>query len=164
MIPASYVKPYVARQKNDAADAAAICEAVTRHALEAQMRRHCRAEPEAGLLSVPGVGPITVSAILAEVPDIRGFRSGRDLAAWLGLVPRQNSSGGKERLGRIKKMGDRTIRRLLVIGAMSMTRWWRGKQNFAQSWLGRIIARKPIQTRCSRPGQQNGEVIWAVMT
>jgi transposase len=76
----------------------------------------------ARLLTIPGVGPITVSAILAGVPDINGFRSGRDFAAWLGLVPRQNSSGGKERLGHITKMGDRTIRRLLVVGAMSTIR------------------------------------------
>ena len=129
------------------------------------MRRHCRAEPEAArLLSVPGVGPITVSAMLAGVPDIHGFRSGRDFAAWLGLVPRQNSSGGKERLGRITKMGDRTIRRLLVIGAMSTIRWSRGKQNFAQSWLGRIIARKPIKLAAVALANKMARIIWAVMT
>jgi transposase len=73
--------------------------------------RRCRSEPDAArLLTVPGVGPITACAILAGVPDMKGFRSGRDFAAWLGLVPRQNSTGGKTKLGSITKMGDRTIR------------------------------------------------------
>ncbi len=129
------------------------------------MRKNCREEPEsARLLSIPGVGPITVSAILAGVPNISGFRSGRDFAAWLGLVPRQNSSGGKERLGRITKMGDRTIRRLLVIGAMSTIRWSRSKQNFAQTWLGRIIARKPINLAAVALENKMARIMWAVMT
>ncbi|MBR1003995.1 transposase [Bradyrhizobium liaoningense] len=79
-------------------------------------------------------------------------------------MPRQNSSGGKERLGSITKMGDRTIRRLLVIGAMSTTLWSRGKQNFAQSWLGRIIARKPIKLAAVALANKLARVIWAVMT
>jgi transposase len=129
------------------------------------MQKHCRKEPEAArLLTIPGVGPITVSAILAGVPDINGFRSGRDFAAWLGLVPRQNSSGGKERLGHITKMGDRTIRRLLVVGAMSTIRSSRGRENFADSWLGRIIARKPVKLAAVALANKMARIIWAVMT
>jgi transposase len=101
---------------------------------------------------------------LAGVPNIKGFRSGRDFAAWLGLVPRQNSSGGKERLGAITKMGDRTIRRLLVVGAMSTIRWSRRKENFADSWLGRIIARKPVKLAAVALANKMARIIWAVMT
>jgi hypothetical protein len=80
--------------------------------MEAAMGRRCRNDADgARLPAIPGIGPITAGAIPAGVPDIAGFRSGRDFAAWLGLVPRQSSSGGRERLGRITEMGDRTIRR-----------------------------------------------------
>ena len=71
------------------------------------------------LMEIPGVGPVLASAIVAAVPDPRAFKSGRNLAAWIGLVPRQNSSGGKERLGGITKQGDRYLRQLLVVGALS---------------------------------------------
>jgi transposase len=210
LMPAFYVKPYVKRQKNDATDAEAICEAVTRPTMrfvplkseEQQsvlmlhrvrellirqrtmlinaLRGHLaefgivtrQGTAGAGLLiglvddddqdvipplarvallpvieqlrevhekisvldreihawhrsnelsrrleTIPGIGPITASAIAATVTDASLFKSGRQLAAWLGLVPRQNSSGGKERLGRISKQGDPYIRRLLVVGA-----------------------------------------------
>ena len=73
------------------------------------------------------------------------FRSSRDFAAWLGLVPRQNSTGGKTKLGSITKMGDRTIRRLLVIGALSVIRWGRKKSEFEASWIGKLVARKPLK-------------------
>ena len=69
-------------------------------------------------MEIPGVGPVLASAIVAVVPDPRAFKSGRNLAAWIGLVPRQNSSGGKERLGGITKQGDRYLRQLLVVGAL----------------------------------------------
>jgi len=112
----------------------------------------------------PDVGPITASAILAGVPDIGGFRSGRDFAAWLGLVPRQNSSGGKERLGRITKMGDRTIRRLLLTGALSVIRWGRLKPGFTNSWLGRLIARKPLKVAAVALANKTARIIWALLT
>ena len=71
-------------------------------------------------MSIPGIGPVTASAIVATVPDMRAFASGREFSAFLGLTPRQHSSGGKERLGRITKMGDRYLRRLLVVGATAV--------------------------------------------
>jgi transposase len=112
--------------------------------MEAATVRRCRSEPDAArLLTVPGVGPITACAILSGGPDMKGFRSGRDFVAWLGLVPRQNSTGGKTKLGSITKMGDRTIRRRLVIGALSVIRWGREKPEFEASWIGKLVARKP---------------------
>lgn len=97
------------------------------------------------LMSIPGVGIISATAIAATVPDASLFRSGRDFAAWLGLVPRQHSSGGKTRLGRMSKMGDRYIRRLLIQGAISAIHWGKRKAGFAESWLGRLLARKPMR-------------------
>jgi transposase len=77
----------------------------------------------ARLMSIPGVGPITAMAIEAFSPTMTTFQKGRDFAAWLGLVPKQHSSGGKQVLGRTSKMGQRDIRRLLIIGAMTVIRW-----------------------------------------
>jgi transposase len=204
-MPPSYVKPNVKRQKNDAADAAAICEAVTRPTMRfVEIKRHgsassammlmrqrtqlsnairarmaefglvapigreglqnliklvetsdARVPEEASaclqllatqlkllnsqilatdrrirtsaratetgrrLMGIPGVGPLLASALVATVPDPKAFKSGRNLAAWVGLVPKQNSSGGKERMGGITKQGDRYLRQLLVVGAQS---------------------------------------------
>jgi transposase len=239
-MPPHYVKPYVKRGKTDAADAAAICEAVTRPSmrfvavkrvehqsilmvhrtrellvrqrtmvlnamrahmaelgmvapvgvpqvkkllgiiadpddarlppvartcLEALVRqylslheeinaaeRHIHAwhrsnETSRRLETIPGIGVITASALAASVSDPSVFRSGRELAAWIGLVPRQNSTGGKQRLGKISKQGDQYLRWLLVAGALSVIR--HAKRRGANSlWLADIIARKP--TPCSR--------------
>ncbi len=261
LMPPAYVKPYGRRNKNDAADAAAICEAVGRPNMrfvsvrsvenQAQLMRHRARELLAGnrtrmlnalrgnlaeigviagqgvqhayglktlvvdgfdengevvvpdcvrgalaplvrqieaidaeieaideeikalvkadetvrrLMTIPGVGPITASAIVATVQETSAFANGREFAAFLGLTPRQNSSGGKERLGRITKMGDRTLRRLLVIGAMSTIRWSRSKENFADSWLGQIIARKPIKLAAVALANKMARIVWAVMT
>ena len=98
------------------------------------------------------------------MPDIGGFRSGRDFAAWLGLVPRQNSSGGKERLGRITKMGDRTIRRLLVTGALSVIRWGRPKAGFAERWIGKLVARKPLKLAAVALANKMARIVWAVLS
>lgn len=102
-----FVTPYRLsgkRGKNDAADAAAICEA-------ARSKR---------LMQRPGIGPVTASALLASLGNGHDFRNGRQVAAWIGLVPGQYSSGGKSRLGRINKAGDRYLRSLLVMGARSI--------------------------------------------
>jgi len=200
LLPAQYVKPYLKRQKNDAADAEAICEAVTRptmrfvpvkspeqqsvisnalrahlsefgvvapigrngieqllvvindendaripadarlclRMLEAQLRvvkeqilendRRVRAsarETELGrrLMEIPGVGPLLASAFVATVADAHAVKSGRCLSAWIGLVPKQNSSGGKEKLGSISKAGNRYLRQMLVVGAMAVIRY-----------------------------------------
>jgi transposase len=236
LMPPAYVKPYVRRQKNDMADAAAICEAVSRPSMRyvpvksaAQqaallahrgrsllirqrtslinaIRAHCTEfgliaakgpaniaslveairdghnpllpqearpalmilvdhlasldgciaamEKEATavrrlddrvnrLMTIPGIGIITATAIAATVPDAGAFKSGREFAAWIGLVPRQQSSGGKERLGGISKMGDAYLRRLLIGGAHAVISHAKRRKDIGQTGLGGILVRKP---------------------
>lgn len=116
------------------------------------------------LQTIPGVGPLTSLAIEAFAPPMENFRCGRDFAAWLGLVPRQHSSGGKERLGRISKAGQSDIRRLLIIGAMSRLNWL-GRKTIAEgSWLARISARKPRMLVAIALANKMARTIWAMLT
>jgi transposase len=257
LMPPAYTKPYVRRQKNDAADAAAICEAVGRpsmrfvpvktpeaqavlslhrtrallvksrtmmvNALRAHLAEfgHVAAQGQAGLsglvtlvekrfaetgipaaaapalmslarqigqlnkeigdlerairaeqagneagrrlATIPGVGPITASAILATVPDMRQFRSGREFAAWLGLAPRQNSSGGKERLGAISKKGDHTLRSLLVVGATSILRRRSGLSPDHRAWLEQLLARKAARLASVALANKIARIAWALL-
>jgi len=257
LIPPSYVKAYVRRQKNDAADAAAICEAVTRPSMrfvpvktiEQQatlavhrtralligqrtqitnaMRAHLaelglvadegrdglarliamvkeeetlqsmpvsmlqviaalvaqlaavqqqigeldraihaqhRANPVSRRLeTIPGIGVIGATALAATVTDPKVFRSGRDLAAWIGLVPRQNSTGGKERLGGISKQGDRYLRRLLVAGAMAVIQHAR-RHPQKQPWVAKLLARKPAKVVAIAIANKSARIAWAIMS
>ena len=256
LMPASYVKPYVKRQKNDATDAEAICEAVTRPTMrfvpvkseEQQsvlmlhrvrellirqrtmlvnaLRGHLaefgivtrQGRAGAGMLialvedndhdlipplarvallpvieqlrevhekigvldreihawhrsnelsrrleTIPGIGPITASAIAATVTDASLFKSGRQLAAWLGLVPRQSSSGGKERLGRISKQGDPYIRRLLVIGAHAVLRFSRKGKAAPTRWAAGLLAKKPYKVVAVALANKMARIAWALM-
>lgn len=256
LMPPTYVKPYVKRQKNDAADAAAICEAVGRptmrfvpvkgaeqqgtlvlhrsrellirqrtmlinalraHLAEfgvimcqgrvgvsalisfveedktdfvpeivrvallgliAQLRHaqtmvneieerilawHRSSEQSRRLETIPGVGPITASAIVATITDPSLFASGRELAAWIGLVPRQNSSGGKERLGRISKKGDPYIRRLLVIGAHAVLRFARTGKSATTIWATSLLARKPYKLAAVALANKMARIVWALL-
>lgn len=256
LIPPSYVKAYVRRQKNDAADAAAICEAVTRPTMrfvpiksaERQsvlvlhrsrellvrqrtmlinaIRGHCaefgliapqgalRAadlikqiqEADAAMLpdlaksalllladqldalvaqinelgrrllawhrqdqasqrlaTIPGVGIITATALAATVTDPTLFRSGREFAAFLGLVPRQNSSGGKERLGRVSKMGDGYLRKLLVVGATSVIRRARTGTLGPASWIRSLLERRPVRVVTVAMANKTARIVWAVL-
>ncbi len=95
------------------------------------------------LQTMPGVGPMTAVAVEAFGPDLAQFRTGRDFAPWLGLVPRQHSSGGKERLGRMAKAGQSDIRRLLIIGAMPRLNWLGTRAIAEDSWPSRMLAQKP---------------------
>lgn len=255
LIPPSYVKPYVKRQKNDAADAEAICEAVTRpnmrfvpikspeqqsimiahrtrsiltrqrtqlsNAIRGHMSEFGLVAPQGRnglemligiidaadgplpsparaslqmliaqlrqvneqilesdrliiasarstdvgrrLMGIPGVGPVLASALVAAVADPKSFRSGRDLAAWIGLVPRQNSSGGKERLGGITKQGDRYLRQLLVVGAVAVIRY--AQRNGARRpWLVRLLARRTPKVAAVALANKNARMVWAIMT
>lgn len=256
LMPAQYVKPYVKRSKNDAADAEAICEAVTRPTMRfvgikspeqqsAMMLHRARlilsrqrtqlsnalrahmaefgivapigrngidrlvdiiADPADGRLSVegriclemlvaqlsivkqqilendrrimasarstelgrrlmeiPGVGPLLASAIVATVPDPSIFRSGRDLAAWIGLVPRQNSSGGKERLGSITKARHGYLRQMLIVGAMAVVRY--AERNGAKRpWLVQLLARRKAKVAAVALANKNARIVWAMMT
>lgn len=116
------------------------------------------------LQTIPGVGPLTALAVEGFAPPMENFRCGRDFAAWLGLVPRQFSSGGKERLGRISKAGQSDIRRLLIIGAMSRLNWLGRKSIPENSWLARMVARKPRMLVAIALANKMARTIWAMLT
>jgi transposase len=115
------------------------------------------------LQTIPGVGPLTALAVEAFAPPMESFRCGRDFAAWLGLVPRQFSSGGKERLGRTSKAGQADIRRLLIIGAMSRLNWMGRKSIPEDSWLARISSRKPRMLVAIALANKMARTIWALI-
>jgi transposase len=256
LIPPAYVKPYVKRQKNDAADAEAICEAVTRpnmrfvpiktpeqqgvmvlhrtrellirqrtmmlnalrihlaefgivaakgprnvmglvaelragehmnlpeiartallgfasrlEALTAEIRSVDRqllawyreSDLSQRLTTIPGVGVITATAMAAAVPDPGAFASGRQFAAFLGLVPRQNSSGGKDRLGRISKMGDGYLRRLLVNGATSVIRRIGQDVSSTGLWVRKLLEKKPARVVTVAIANKTARIVWAVL-
>ena len=255
LMPPSYVKAYLKRSKNDANDAAAICEAVTRpsmrfvpikseqqqsglmlhrsrqllvrqrtmlsnairghmaelgiisakgrngtaellevianadddripavarlslDALARQyanttaeiiaMEKHIHAwhrscEESRRLEDVPGIGPIVATALVAEVGDWKAFSSGRNLAAWIGLVPKQHSTGGKDRLGGISKQGNRYLRWLLVTGAMAVIRYAR-QHGTKRLWLARIMERRPIRVAAVALANKIARMAWAMM-
>ena len=111
-----------------------------------------------------GVGPVTAGAIMAFAPDLRAFASGRNFAAWLGLVPRQRSTGGKTRHGGVSKMGQTDICKLLIVGAMSRIRWIIRKGVVPDNWLGRVVARKPRMVAAVALANKMARNIWAMMT
>jgi transposase len=231
LLPPSYVKAYLKRSKNDANDAAAICEAVTRPsmrfvatkseeqqsglmlhrsrqllvcqrtmlsnaiiadeqhdripaaarfslgilarqyavvraqivAIEKRIHAwHRSSEESRRLEEIPGVGPIVATALVAEVGDWKVFSSGRSLAAWIGLVPRQHSTGGKERLGRISKQGNRHLRWLLVAGAMAVIRYAR-QHGTKRPWLARLMDRRPIKVAAVALANKIARMAWAMM-
>ena len=255
-MPAQYVKPYVKRGKNDAADAEAICEAVTRptmrfvaikspeqqslmmlHRVRLMLNRQrtqisnaIRAhisefgvvapvgrlgverlleivenedddripedarlclkmlaaqlavvkrqvlendrrvlasarQTELGrrLMEIPGVGPLLASAFVASVADPTVFKTGRDLAAWIGLVPQQNSSGGKDRLGSITRAGNRYLRQMPVVGAMAVIRYAQ-RHGTKRPWLVQLLARRPAKVAAVALANKNARMIWALMT
>src|SRR5436190_438791 len=257
LMPPAYVKPYAKRQKNDAADAEAICEAVTRAnmrfvatktpeqqsglmlhrtrhlfirqqtavinairahlaefgivapvgrngveqllgvvadsndkrlpevaracvaALGAQLRMlktqilefdrrimawHRSNEMSKRLDQVPGVGPVLATALVASVADPRAFRSGRDFSAWIGLVPKQNSSGVKERLGNISKRGDRYLRRLFTTGALAVIRYAKIHGTRHRPWLTSLLARRPAKVAAIALANKLARMAWAMMT
>jgi transposase len=251
LIPPAYVKPFVKRQKNDEADAEAICEAAQRPTMrfvavkgEAQqasgvvfrardllvrqrtqiinaLRGHmaeyghvapkgvCYVErlieqidslPDAAqsalrglvqalraldeqiaeldreiarrvkedetarrLTTIPGIGPVTAAALAALAPDPQTFRCGRDFSAWLGLTPLQKSTGGKQKLGQITKMGERTLRRLLVIGASAVIKQALLRGAPAGSWLAQMLARKPRMLVAVALANKTARIVWALL-
>lgn len=120
---------------------------------DVQLRRLC---------AIPGIGPVTAGAIAAFAPDLDTFESGRNFAAWLGLVPRQRSTGGKARLGSISKMGQTDIRRLLIVGAMSVIRWVVRKGGSPNRWLAALVARKPRMVAAVALANKMARMIWAL--
>ena len=116
------------------------------------------------LETMPGVGPLTALAMEAFAPSMEHFRSGRDFAAWLGLVPRQFSSGGKERLGRVSKAGQADIRRLLIMGAMARVSWASRKPPVQGTWMARMLVRKPRMLVAIALANKMARTIWAMLT
>ena len=132
--------------------------------LESRIRSGAYEDEEARrLMSIPGVGPITASAIQAFAPPVERFRRGRDFSAWLGLVPRRHSTGGKPRLGGMPKMGRRDVRRLLISGAMSVIRWAVRRRKPPGAWLARMPARKPRMLVAVAPANRMARIAWALM-
>jgi transposase len=130
------------------------------HALVAWHRAN---ETSRRLKTIPGVGIIIATAITATVTDPSQFKSGRQFAAWLGLVPRQNSSGGKERLGRISKMGDRYLRRLLVVGATALLRFARNRNTPLSEWADQLLSRRPARLVSVALANKIARVAWALL-
>jgi transposase len=115
------------------------------------------------LMTIPGVGPATATALAALAPPAETFKRGRDFAAWLGLTPLQRSTGGKQKLGQTSKRGERTLPRLLIIGASAVVRWTARKGAPAGSWLARMMACKPRMLVTVALANKMARIIWALM-
>ena len=132
--------------------------------LDREIAARAKADPVAQrLMTVPGVGPVISTALVALAPAANTFRRGRDFAAWLGLVPRQHSSGGKERLGRTTKMGERSLRRLLILGASSATKVAARDPDKAGAWLAGMRARMPRMLVTVAPANKMARIVWALV-
>ena len=122
---------------------------------DAQLRRLC---------TIPGIGPVTAGAVSAFAPDLDTFGSGRNFAAWLGLVARQRSTSGKTRLGSVSKLGQTDIRRLLIVGAMRVIGWVGRKGGSTNRWLAALVARKPKMVAAVALANKMARMIWAMTT
>jgi transposase len=150
-----------------------LCTVLLRHiamlgeqiaALDRRVRDRAREDETARrLMSIPGVGPVCATALEALAPRPETFARGRDFAAWLGLTPRQNSSGGKARLGGISRMGQRDLRRLLIIGSMAVVRWAARRGAATGSWLARMMSKKPRMLVAIALANRIARIAWALM-
>jgi len=133
--------------------------------LEAQIKTsHRESEASRKLEKIPGIGPITASALIATIGDAKNFENGRQLAAWLGLVPRQSSSGGKTTLLGISKRGDTYLRTLLIHGARSAVRAFQGKQDQSGNlWLQRLLGRRNVNVTAVALANKNARIVWALL-
>ena len=132
--------------------------------LDREIARRAREDAEARrLMTIPGIGPITATALAALAPSATTFKRGCDFAAWLGLTPLQRSSGGKQKLGETSRMGERTLRRLLIIGASAAVRWAMRKGSTRDSWLSRMLERKPPMLVIVALANKTARIVWALM-
>jgi transposase len=132
--------------------------------MERRMVRRSREDETARrITSIPGIGAITAAALQGLVPDPGGFASARRFASWLGLTPKSRSSGGKERLGRISKQGNRTLRRLLILGATARLRYAR-RGHHAGDWGERLLARRPFKVAAVALANKMARIAWALLT
>lgn len=157
-----YFKPYVKRGKSDAIDAEAICEAFTRPTMRFVAAK--TVERVRLLRTIPGVGAVTASAIIASIGDGHQFRNGPEFGAWFGLTPTNKSSGGKKKLGRITKMGDQYLRSLLVAGMTSLVRQTRSHPERASKWLTSPLERKPARLATVAVANKTARIVWTVLT
>src|SRR6266446_877611 len=124
---------------------------------------HRSCEESRRLEEIPGIGPIVATALVAEIGDWGAFRSGRSLAAWIGLVPKQHTTGGKDRLGGITKQGNRYLRWLLVTGAMAVIRYAQKHGTHKRPWLGRLMERRPTKVAAVALANKIARMAWAIM-
>ena len=125
------------------------------------LHRSCEASRR--LAEIPGIGPIGATALVAEIGDWKAFSSGRNLAAWIGLVPKQHTTGGKDRLGSITKQGNRYLRWLLVVGAMAVIRYAQKHGTKNRPWLGRLMERRPTKVAAVALANKIARMAWAIM-
>ena len=132
--------------------------------LDREIARRAREDADARrLMTIPGIGPITATALLALAPPPESFRSGRDFAAWVGLTPLQRSTGGKQKLGEITKMGERTLRRLLIIGSAAVVLHASKRGAPQGSWLAQMLTRKPRMLVTVALANKTARIVWAVL-
>jgi transposase len=132
--------------------------------LDAEIARRAKQDPLARrLMTAPGIGPVTAAALSALAPAPEAFRCGRDFAAWLGLTPLQKSTGGKQKLGQITRMGERTLRRLLILGAAAVVKQALLKGAPAGSWLAQMLARKPRMLVIVALANKTARIVWALL-
>jgi transposase len=124
---------------------------------------HRTCEESRRLEEIPGIGPIVATALVAEIGDWREFRSGRSLAAWIGLVPKQHTTGGKDKLGSITKQGNRYLRWLLVTGAMAVIRYAQKHGTKRRPWLARLMERRPTKVAAVALANKIARMAWAIM-
>jgi transposase len=137
-------------------------------AIEARlMAWHRQNQTSQCLATIPGIGPISGVSFALRVPDPKAFRSARHFAAWVGITPRENSTGGKQRLGQISRQGDEGLRRLLVLGATAVIqqadKGRQGKKGGAAPWLSKLLARKPKKVAAVALANKMARIIWAMM-
>src|SRR6516225_9986377 len=124
---------------------------------------HRGCETSRRLDEIPGVGPALATAVVASIADPRAFRSGRDFSAWIGLVPKQSSSGGKPKLGSISKQGDRYLRGLFTAGALAVIRYAKIRGTGHRPWLTPLLARRPIKVAAIALANKIARMVWAMM-
>jgi transposase len=135
------------------------------HWYEDRLKQVAKEDARVRLLrTIPGVGAVTASAIIASIGDGHQFSNGREFAAWLGLTPANKSSGGKEKLGRITKMGDQYLRSLLVVGMTSLVRQTKSHPERASKWLTSLLERKPARVATVAMANKTARIVWAVLT
>ena len=124
---------------------------------------HRSHEASKRLDAIPGVGPVLATALIASIAEPKAFRSGRNFSAWIGLVPKQHSSGGKDRLGSISKQGDRYLRSLFMAGALAVIRYAKIHGSRHRPWLTALLARRPSKVAAIALANKIARMVWAMM-